>query len=40
VRGSGFYPSALEKGSRSEQAMNLALAEMYVQGVLSPAVVN
>ena len=29
VRGSGFYPSALEKGSRSEQAMNLALAEMY-----------
>ena len=33
VRGSGFYPSALEKGSRSEQAMNLALAEMYVQGV-------
>ena len=30
VRGSGFYPSALEKGSRSEQAMNLALAEMYV----------
>ena len=33
VRGSGFYPSALEKGSRTEQALNLALAEMYVQGV-------
>jgi len=33
VRGGGFYPSALEKGSRTEQALNLALAEMYVQGV-------
>lgn len=33
VRNSGFYPSALEKGSRTEQALNLALAEMYVQGV-------
>jgi putative transposase len=33
VRGSGFYPSALEKGTRTEQAVNLALAEMYVQGV-------
>jgi transposase-like protein len=33
VRSGGFYPSALERGSRSEQAMNLALAEMYVQGV-------
>lgn len=30
VRSGGFYPSALERGSRSEQAMNLALAEMYV----------
>lgn len=28
-----FYPSALDKGLRSEQALNLALAEMYVQGV-------
>jgi putative transposase len=28
-----FYPSALEKGQRSEQALLLALAEMYVQGV-------
>lgn len=28
-----FYPSALDKGLRSEQALKLALAEMYVQGV-------
>lgn len=33
VRGGGFYPSVLEKGSRTEQALNLAMAEMYVQGV-------
>ncbi len=33
VRGGGFYPSALEKGIRSERALKLALAEMYVQGV-------
>lgn len=33
VRNSGFYPSALEKGTRTEQALNIALAEMYVQGV-------
>ncbi len=33
MRGGGFYPSALEKGSRTEQALNLALAEMYVHGV-------
>jgi putative transposase len=33
VRDSSFYPSALERGSRTEQALNLALAEMYVQGV-------
>lgn len=31
--GVDFYPSALEKGIRSEQALMLALAEMYVQGV-------
>ena len=31
--GVGFYPSALEKGARSEKALLLALAEMYVQGV-------
>lgn len=28
-----FYPSALEKGLRSERALKLAIAEMYVQGV-------
>ena len=28
-----FYPSSLQKGVRSEQALKLALAEMYVQGV-------
>ena len=33
VRGGGFYPTALEKGTRTEQALNIALAEMYVQGV-------
>lgn len=31
--GVDFYPSALEKGIRSEKALLLALAEMYVQGV-------
>ena len=33
VREGGFYPEALEKGLRSERALTLALAEMYVQGV-------
>src|SRR3569623_3319293 len=33
TRGVEFYPSALEKGLRSERALKLALAEMYVQGV-------
>ena len=33
VRGAAFYPQALERGSRSEKALRLALAEMYVQGV-------
>jgi len=34
VRGDiSFYPSALEKGVRSERALKLAIAEMYVQGV-------
>jgi putative transposase len=28
-----FYPSALEKGVRSERALKLAIAEMYIQGV-------
>ena len=35
VRGDGvsFYPTALEKGMRSERALKVALAEMYVQGI-------
>jgi transposase-like protein len=34
VRGDlDFFPSALQKGVRSDQALKLALAEMYVQGV-------
>ena len=40
VRSGGFYPSALERGTRSEQAMNLALAEMYVQGVSTRKVIG
>ena len=33
VRQGKFYPDALKKGLRSERALTLALAEMYVQGV-------
>jgi len=33
VRDGEFYPGALEKGQRSERALMLAFAEMYVQGV-------
>jgi transposase-like protein len=33
TRGMPFYPSSLEKGQRSERALKLAIAEMYVQGV-------
>ena len=35
VRDSGepFYPQSLERGLRSERALKIALAEMYVQGV-------
>lgn len=33
VDGSKFYPSALERGLRSERALSLAVAEMYVNGV-------
>lgn len=29
----GFYPKSLERGLRSERALMLAVAEMYVQGV-------
>lgn len=33
TRGVEFYPQAIERGERSERALKLALAEMYVQGV-------
>lgn len=33
TRDCDFYPSSLERGLRSERALKLALAEMYVQGV-------
>jgi len=33
TRSSNFYPSCLEKGEQVEQALKLALAEAYVQGV-------
>ncbi len=33
VREGGFYPQSLDNGVRSERALKLALAEMYVQGV-------
>lgn len=33
VREGNFYPQSLEKGQRSERALKLALAEMYIQGV-------
>lgn len=33
VRQGNFYPQSLEKGLRSERALKLALAEMYIQGV-------
>ena len=33
TRDGKFYPSCLEKGQRSEKALKLAVAEMYLQGV-------
>lgn len=33
TRGTGFYPNCLERGSRSERALKLAIAEMYLKGV-------
>ena len=33
ARDGKFYPSTLEKGQRSEKALRLAVAEMYLQGV-------
>jgi transposase-like protein len=33
TRDCNFYPQSLERGLRSERALKIALAEMYVQGV-------
>jgi len=33
VRSSEFYPSVLERGIRSERALMVSIAEMYLQGV-------
>lgn len=33
VRGLQFYPRSIEKGSRSEKALKLAIAQMYLEGV-------
>lgn len=33
VREGDFYPSAFERGARSEQALKVSMAEMYLQGV-------
>jgi putative transposase len=40
VRSGDFYPCALEKGTRTDQAVNPALAEMYVQGVSTRRVIE
>lgn len=40
TRGVDFYPSALERGERSERALKLAVAEMYVTGVSTRKVVK
>jgi putative transposase len=33
VRGMEFYPGSVDKGCRSERALKLAVAQMYIQGV-------
>ena len=40
TRESGFYPSFLERGIRSERALNISIAEMYIQGVSTRKVTN
>jgi putative transposase len=40
VRSGDFYPSAQDGGTRTDQALNLALAEMYVQGVSTRRVIE
>ena len=33
VRGLGFYPESIEKGCRSEKALKVAIAQMYLEEV-------
>lgn len=33
MRGIKFYPQSIEKGTRSEKALKLAIAQMYLEGV-------
>ena len=33
ARNVGFYPNSIEKGTRSEKALKLAIAQMYLEGV-------
>jgi len=33
VRDGGFYPQSIEKGSRSEKALKVTIAQMYLEGV-------
>jgi putative transposase len=40
TRGVSFYPTALDKGARSERALKAAIAEMYVQGVTTRKVAD
>ena len=40
TRNVDFYPSCLERGLRSERAINAAMAEMYIQGVATRSVRN
>ncbi len=40
TRGTDFYPQSLERDLRSERALKLALAEMYIQGVSTRKVAN
>jgi putative transposase len=40
VREGEFYPSFLERGIRSERALKIALADMYIQGVSTRKVTN
>lgn len=34
VRGLGFYPQSIDRGTRSEKALKLAIAQMYLRGCI------